>query len=207
MPGLPSILGPGLTLVLCGTAVGAQSASRGHYYAGRGNQFWRLLHDAGLTPTLLSPEDDNTLPSYGIGLTDLAPGITQSHDRGLRYDTAALRSAMNEHKPRVLAFTSLTGGRAAARASARRSRPSAGSPGSLAQLSCGSCQAVAAPTTPSRTPRSWPSGGNSPKTSDADQSLTAGRKGGSTTRLVRTSRTPSSVPRPSRHVDRGCTHG
>ena len=116
MPGLPSILGPGLRLVLCGTAVGAQSASRGHYYAGRGNQFWRLLHDAGLTPTLLSPEDDRTLPDYGIGLTDLAPGITQRHDRGLRYDTDALARAMDDHAPRVLAFTSLTGGRAAARA-------------------------------------------------------------------------------------------
>ena len=116
MSGLPSILGPGLMLVLCGTAVGAQSASRGHYYAGHGNQFWRLLNDAGLTPALLSPEDDHTLPSYGIGLTDLAPGITQSHDRGLRYDTAALLGAMNDHTPRALAFTSLTGGRAAARA-------------------------------------------------------------------------------------------
>lgn len=116
MPGLPSILAPGLDLVLCGTAVGEQSAARGHYYAGRGNQFWRLLHDSGLTPTLLTPEDDRRLPEYGIGLTDLAPGITQSHDRGLRYDIAALTTTITAHAPRVLAFTSLTGGRAAARA-------------------------------------------------------------------------------------------
>lgn len=116
MPGLPDILGPGLDLVLCGTAVGDKSAAHGHYYAGRGNQFWRLLYDAGLTPTLLTPEDDHALLSYRIGLTDLAPGITQSHDRGLRYDTAALLDAMNLYRPRVVAFTSLTGGRAAARA-------------------------------------------------------------------------------------------
>lgn len=86
-----------------------------HYYTGRGNQFWRLLHDAGLTPSLLTP-DDVALPAYGIGPTHLAPGITQSHDRGLRYNTAALLEAMNHHRPKVLAFTSLTGGRAAARA-------------------------------------------------------------------------------------------
>lgn len=116
MAGLPSILAPGLDLVLCGTAVGAQSASRGHYYAGRGNQFWRLLHDTGLTPALLTPEDDAQLLEHGIALTDLAPGITQSHDRGLRYDTDALRKAMTTEAPRMLAFTSLTGGRAAARA-------------------------------------------------------------------------------------------
>lgn len=116
MAGLPSIFAPGLDLVLCGTAVGEQSAARGHYYAGRGNQFWRLLNDAGLTPELLTPEDDHRLPEFGIGLTDLAPGVTQSHDRGLRYDTAALTTAMTTYTPRVLAFTSLTGGRAAARA-------------------------------------------------------------------------------------------
>jgi hypothetical protein len=100
MAGLPSILVPGLDLVLCGTAVGTQSATRGHYYAGRGNQFWRLLHETALTPSLLTPDDDLTLPEYGIGLTDLAPGITQSHDRGLRYDTAALLTAMSRFAPR-----------------------------------------------------------------------------------------------------------
>lgn len=80
MAGLPSILAPGLDLVLCGTAVGTQSAMLGHYYAGRGNQFWRLVYEAGLTRCLLAPDDDHTLPGHGIGLTDLAPGITQSHD-------------------------------------------------------------------------------------------------------------------------------
>lgn len=56
------------------------------------------------------------MPAYGIGLTDLAPGITQSHDRDLRYNTAALLEAMNHPRPKVLAFPSRTGGRAAARA-------------------------------------------------------------------------------------------
>ena len=68
---LPDILAPGLRAVICGTAVGEESATRGHYYAGRNNDFWRLLHESGLTPRLLSPEEDATLPHYGIGLTDL----------------------------------------------------------------------------------------------------------------------------------------
>jgi len=40
---LPDYLAPGLKVVFCGTAVGEQSAARGHYFAGRGNDFWRLL--------------------------------------------------------------------------------------------------------------------------------------------------------------------
>src|SRR5438067_2015906 len=39
---LPDHLRPGLSIVFCGTAVGTASASRGHYYAGPGNDFWRF---------------------------------------------------------------------------------------------------------------------------------------------------------------------
>jgi TDG/mug DNA glycosylase family protein len=115
MAGLPSIVATGLDVVFCGTAVGAASAERGHYYAGPGNRFWRLLHESGLTPTLLAPEQDGTLPDHGIGLADLAPGVTQSHDRGLRFDTPALVALVERYAPRWVAFTSLTGGKAAAR--------------------------------------------------------------------------------------------
>jgi TDG/mug DNA glycosylase family protein len=45
---LPDYLVPGLPVVLVGTAVGEQSFARGHHYAGRGNSFRRLLHEAGL---------------------------------------------------------------------------------------------------------------------------------------------------------------
>lgn len=59
---LPDILGPNLKVVFCGTAVGEKSARRGHYYAGPGNKFWQYLHASKLTPALLRPEDDVTLP-------------------------------------------------------------------------------------------------------------------------------------------------
>jgi TDG/mug DNA glycosylase family protein len=81
---LPDYLQPDLRLVLVGTAVGEKSAARGHYYAGPGNDFWAYLYETGLTPTRLTPNDDASLPRYGIGLTDLVKSIAQSHDRGLR---------------------------------------------------------------------------------------------------------------------------
>jgi hypothetical protein len=96
---LPDYLEPDLRLVLVGTAVGEQSATRGHYYAGPGNSFWKFLHEAALTPTRLEPLDDATLPRYGIGLTDLVKSIAQSHDRDLPYDFPAFTHKI-EHYPR-----------------------------------------------------------------------------------------------------------
>lgn len=116
MPGLDPILDVDLRVVFCGTAVAASSASRGHYYAGPGNEFWTLLADSGLSPVRLGPDDDVSLPRYGLGVTDLAPGVTQSHDRGLKYDVPALEQSMQRWHPRFLAFTSLEGARAVAKA-------------------------------------------------------------------------------------------
>ncbi len=113
---LPDILTTGLKVVFCGTAVGERSAARGHYYAGRGNDFWRLLKDAGLTPRLLSPENDATLTDYGLGLTDLVKNIAQSHDRGLTYDVEGFRRRVATYKPRWVAFTSKEAGKVAAKA-------------------------------------------------------------------------------------------
>ena len=113
---LPDVLAPGLRVVFCGTAVGERSAERGHYYAGPGNEFWRLLHESGLTPRLLSPDDDRDLPAFGLGLTDLVKDLAQSHDRGLTFDAAGLAERLERYHPRWLAFTSKKAGQEAARA-------------------------------------------------------------------------------------------
>ena len=103
---LPDILARDLSVVFCGTAVGAASAARGHYYAGPGNEFWRFLFESSLTPTLLSPEQDTMLPRFGIGLTDLAKSVAQSHDRGLDpfHDVESLVDKMTEYAPVGIAF-------------------------------------------------------------------------------------------------------
>ena len=102
--------------MLVGTAVGEKSAARGHYYAGPGNDFWAFLYEAGLTPTRLTPNDDASLPRYGIGLTDLVKSIAQSHDRGLPYDVPAFIAKIATYQPGIVAFTS----KAAARRSLER---------------------------------------------------------------------------------------
>src|SRR5215210_2219979 len=72
---LPDLVGPAPRIVFCGMAGAESSKVRDHYYETPGNNFWEMLHDSGLTQRRLRPEDDHTLPSIGLGLTDLV-----SHD-------------------------------------------------------------------------------------------------------------------------------
>ena len=53
---LPDYLKRGLDVVFVGFNPGERSAHIGHYYAGRGNQFWNFLYESGLVPERLRPE-------------------------------------------------------------------------------------------------------------------------------------------------------
>jgi TDG/mug DNA glycosylase family protein len=113
---LPDRLRPGLKLVFCGTAAGRQSALQQAYYAHSQNKFWTTLHGIGLTPHLFRPQDYERLWELGIGLTDIA-----KHSFGMDHQlprdalgsdaVAALKARIRKASPRILAFTSLHGGR------------------------------------------------------------------------------------------------
>jgi len=60
------------------------------------------------------------LQSYGLGLTDLAKNVAQSHDRGLIYDAPSLVETLDRFRPEWVAFTSKKAGQAAARAFGHR---------------------------------------------------------------------------------------
>jgi TDG/mug DNA glycosylase family protein len=128
-PVLPDLLAPGLDVVFCGTAPGTVSAQRKQYYAHPQNKFWRALHDVGLTPRLLQPSEYEALLSYRIGLTDIAKhvsGMDNQLPRGSLGKDAIddLRARIGKFKPRILAFTSLTGGRKLAGSNAEFGRQS-----------------------------------------------------------------------------------
>ena len=103
---LPDVLEPGLRVVFCGTQAGAASARRGAYYAGPGNKFWPVLHEIGLVPVRLRPEEFRTLPRYGIGLTDVAKRTSgpDSALRGGHFDVAGFTARIAANRPRILAF-------------------------------------------------------------------------------------------------------
>jgi len=116
VPILPDRLKPGLRLVFCGTAAGKQSALQKAYYANRQNKFWRTLHQVGLTPRQFAPDEFRLLWELGIGLTDIAKHA-YGMDHQLPKDAlgpeavAALKARILKARPRILAFTSLNGGR------------------------------------------------------------------------------------------------
>jgi TDG/mug DNA glycosylase family protein len=74
---LPDVLAPGLRVVFCGINPGFVSAAAGAHFANPRNDFWRLLHDAGLTPRLLAPEEQFEALRFGIGLTNAASRTTR----------------------------------------------------------------------------------------------------------------------------------
>lgn len=107
-PHLPDYLGPGLKLIIVGFNPGDLSSQLGHYYAWPGNQFWRLLHESGLTPERLGPESDYRLLEFGIGITDVVKRWTKSSSELTPADyksgVPALREKIRRRAPPLVAF-------------------------------------------------------------------------------------------------------
>jgi len=74
---IPDVLAPGLRVVFCGINPGFVSAAASAHFANPRNDFWRLLHDAGFTPRLLTPDEQFEALRYGLGLTNAALRTTR----------------------------------------------------------------------------------------------------------------------------------
>jgi mismatch-specific thymine-DNA glycosylase len=105
---LPDHLRSGMKLVIVGCNPGDRSARVGHYYAGRGNEFWPLLHDSGIVPELLDHRDDKRMIEFGIGLTDLVKRPTRGVEELRREEFAEgrilLSQKLEQYAPQVIAF-------------------------------------------------------------------------------------------------------
>lgn len=86
---LADVLAPGLRIVFCGINPGRVSAAAGAHYANPRNDFWRLLHAARLTPTLLAPSEQRRVLELGLGLTNAAARTTAGSGDLRRADFAA----------------------------------------------------------------------------------------------------------------------
>src|SRR5437899_12218830 len=105
---VPDVLAPGLKAVFCGINPGRVSAVAHAHFANPRNDFWRLLHEAGLTPRLLEPAEQFELPGYGVGVTNAAFRTTPGSGDLRRADFAGsgdrLERIARELKPRVTPF-------------------------------------------------------------------------------------------------------
>ena len=69
---VPDVIADGLEVLFVGINPGLYSGAVGHHFARPGNRFWPALHAAGFTPRVLAPDEDGSLPGYGVGVTNLA---------------------------------------------------------------------------------------------------------------------------------------
>lgn len=98
---LPDIVPPRPLIVFCGLAGAESTQVRDHYYASPGNNFWAMLHQSGLTPRQIRPEEDHTVLDHGLGLTDLVGWWNPP-----RVDIDDLVQKVEAWEPEWLAFTS-----------------------------------------------------------------------------------------------------
>jgi TDG/mug DNA glycosylase family protein len=105
---VPDVLAPGLQIVFCGINPGFRSAAAGAHFANPRNDFWRLLHDSGLTPRLLEPQEQCELLALGYGLTNAAYRTTRGSGDLRRADFAEaanrIEAIARDLDPRFIAF-------------------------------------------------------------------------------------------------------
>jgi TDG/mug DNA glycosylase family protein len=105
-------IAPGVRVLFVGINPGMRSAETGHHFAGYSNRFWPLLFESGLVPERLTYADDDRLPAFGFGITNLVarptPGIdalgAEEFVRGRR----GLRRKIRRYHPRVVAMVGVT---------------------------------------------------------------------------------------------------
>ena len=95
------VLGPNLKVLFVGINPSLRSAEVGHNFARPGNRFYPALHAAGFTPRLLRPDEDGTLPAYGVGITNIVARPTRAAgELGREELRAGARVAVRRPRPR-----------------------------------------------------------------------------------------------------------
>jgi TDG/mug DNA glycosylase family protein len=110
LPGLPHLLRPGLDIVFIGYNPGLESARVGHYYAFRGNVFWKQLNESGLVARRVSHVDDALLADEAaIGFTDLCCRPTARAGELTRAEIVEgalrLHGELLDYRPRFAVFS------------------------------------------------------------------------------------------------------
>jgi double-stranded uracil-DNA glycosylase len=103
---------PPVRVLFVGINPGIRSAQIGHHFAGHSNRFWKLLFESGLVPEPIRSEDDDRLPDWGYGITNLIPRATPGIDTLAPQEYVlgerALRRKVRRIKPPVVAFVGVT---------------------------------------------------------------------------------------------------
>lgn len=101
-------LQPDLKILFTGFNPSIRSSETGHHFANPTNRFWKILHESGLTPRKLAPEEDSQLLAYGYGLTNIVARPTKEAAEISKAEYAEGRALLREkiiaYKPKVVCF-------------------------------------------------------------------------------------------------------
>jgi len=108
MENVPDHLDYGLQIVFIGFNPSLLSGELGHHYANPRNNFWRILHQSGLTPALYQASADGDLLKLGYGFTNIVSRPTRGAEDIAREEYNAgrelLRTKLEQYRPKVACF-------------------------------------------------------------------------------------------------------
>ncbi len=109
---IPDVVKPGLRVLFSGINPGLYSAAVGYHFARPGNRFWPALHQAGFTPRLLRPFEQEQLLALGLGITNVVARATARADEltaeEIRAGGTALTAKVERLRPAWLAIVGIT---------------------------------------------------------------------------------------------------
>ncbi|MGC4789092.1 G/U mismatch-specific DNA glycosylase [Micromonospora sp. DT178] len=109
---IPDVIAPGLDVLFVGINPGLWSAATGWHFARPGNRFWPALHRGGFTPRLLHPSEQDELPGYGLGISNMVARASARADEltpaELVEGAEILTGKVERHRPRWVAVVGVT---------------------------------------------------------------------------------------------------
>jgi TDG/mug DNA glycosylase family protein len=112
LPPLRDRIAPGVGVLFVGINPGVRSSLTGHHFAGYSNRFWKLLYESRLVPEPITSRDDDRLPDWGFGVTNIVarptPGIDTLTAREYVEGRVRLRRKILRYKPPIVALVGVT---------------------------------------------------------------------------------------------------
>ena len=99
-------------MLFVGINPGIRSALTGHHFAGFSNRFWKLLFESRLVQQRITSEDDDRLPEWGYGITNIVarptPGIDTLKPEEYVAGRRRLHAKVRRYRPAVVALVGVT---------------------------------------------------------------------------------------------------
>jgi TDG/mug DNA glycosylase family protein len=99
-------------VLFVGINPGVRSAQTGHHFAGYSNRFWKLLYESRLVPERVTFEDDDRLPEFGYGITNIVaratPGMNDLRAEEYQRGARVLLKKIEKFHPEIVAVVGVT---------------------------------------------------------------------------------------------------